>query len=137
MMKAQILHKNGRKIIDLNRRKAIRFKCCDCSGWMLREVTKCSFTECPLYPFRSGQGKQNSNKRAKAIRFYCLSCMNGQRYEVKKCSTTDCPIHPYRQTTVDRTGEIVPLLSKKGHIETLSGRKNERQYQRVRGAAYD
>ena len=55
-----------------NRRKSIRKKCLDCSGFSPKEVTNCSFKDCALYPYRSGKGKQNPKARAKAIRKYCL-----------------------------------------------------------------
>jgi len=120
-MKVSILRKKGHEIVNLNRRKAIREKCLQCSAWSHKEVT-----DCPLYLFRSGSGRQNSKERAMAIRSYCLSCMNGQRYEVKKCVSPDCALFPYRNVHVDRSAEI-KSLSKIGHIEVLSGRKNERQ----------
>lgn len=34
--------------------RAIRIKCIDCSGGLLKEVATCRVVECPLYPFRSG-----------------------------------------------------------------------------------
>lgn len=40
--------------------KAIRLKCLDCSDMSYREVEKCEFTECPLYPFRFGK---NPNRK--------------------------------------------------------------------------
>ena len=127
-MKVQILHKNGRKIVGLNRRKAIRFKCCDCSGWMLREVTNCSFTDCSLYPFRSDRGKQNAKDRKKAIKKYCMWCMCDQRSEIAKCTCPDCPIFPYRLSGgVDRSVEITSL-PKTGHIEAFPKAKIKKPY---------
>ena len=34
--------------------KAIRVKCVDCSGGSYTEVTLCTVTRCPLYPYRTG-----------------------------------------------------------------------------------
>ena len=115
-MKFVILGKNGPKVIDLNRRKAVRERCLNCSGWSHKEVTNCIFTDCQLYPFRSGRGKQNAKARSKAIRDYCLWCMNGQHGEVSKCPSTDCYLFPYRKTITDRSTEF-KSITKKGHIE--------------------
>ena len=105
-MKVKILSKNGPKVVDLNRRKAIRERCLNCAGWLHKEVTDCAFTDCPLYPFRSGQGKQNAKGRSKAINKYCLWCMNGQYGEVSRCPSIDCSLFPYRKTRTDRSTEI-------------------------------
>lgn len=115
-MKVKILCKNGPKVIDLNRRKAVRERCLNCSGWSHKEVTNCIFKDCPLHPFRSGQGKQSAKARSKAIRNYCLWCMNGQHNEVANCPSIDCSLFPYRKTNTDRATEI-KTLRKKRHIE--------------------
>ena len=126
-MRVQIQAKNGTKEIDINRRKAIRERCLNCSAWSYEEVRNCEFTDCSLYPFRSGKGRQNAKVRAKAIRQYCLWCAVGQRKEVTLCPCTDCPLFPYRQHKVDRTVEI-KSLPKKGHIEPCFKRKTENEY---------
>ena len=117
-MKVSILGKNGPKVVDLNRRKAIRERCLNCAGWYHKEVTNCTFSDCPLYPYRSGQGKQNAKDTAKAIRKYCLWCMNGQHGEVSKCPSMDCPLFPYRKTKTDRATEI-KSLPKNSHIQAI------------------
>jgi len=119
-----ILGKNGPKEVDLNRRKAIRERCLNCSGWAVKEVTICMFTDCPLYAFRSGRGKQNAKDRAKAIRDYCLWCCAGQLMEVSKCPSIDCPLFPYRKTKIERSAEI-KSLPKKRHIELFSEDKTK------------
>lgn len=106
-MKVEIMSKNGTKVADLNRRKAIRERCLNCHGWYLREVKKCSFTDCALYPFRSGIGKQDAKKREEAIREYCVWCMAGNVKEVPKCVSPDCSLFPYRMTKVDKSIEII------------------------------
>ena len=126
-MKVKILSKNGPKVVDLNRRKAIRERCLNCAGWLHKEVTDCTFTDCPLYPFRSGQGKQNAKARSKAIKKYCLWCMNGQYGEVSRCPSIDCSLFPYRKMRTDRSTEI-KSLPKKGHIEPLFEDKIEVEY---------
>ena len=126
-MKVSIFCKNGPKVVDLNRRKAIRERCLNCSGWSHKEVTTCIFKDCPLYPFRSGQGKQNAKARSKAIHRYCLWCMNGQHGEVSKCPSTNCSLFPYRKVRTDRSAEI-KSLRKKRHIEAIFEDKIESEY---------
>jgi len=127
-MEIAIQHKHGLKIVNLNRRKAIRERCLNCSAWVSREVANCSFTECSLLPFRSGQGKQNAKLRSKAIRDYCLWCMADNTAEVSKCTSPDCSLFPYRKSTIDRSAEI-KSISKLGHIELVFGNKIENEYQ--------
>lgn len=126
-MKALILGKAGPKVTNLNRRKAIRHRCLNCSGYSPKDVTCCDRVECSLYPFRTGNGKQNPKARSKAIRNYCLWCMAGQRSEVKKCVSPDCAIFSYRNVVTDRTAET-KLSSKMGHIEGISEDKIEKAY---------
>ena len=126
-MKVIIIGKNGPKSFDLNRRKAIRERCLNCSGWSHKELANCTFSDCPLYPFRSGQGKQNAKVRSKAIRKYCLWCMNGQHGEVSICPSTDCSLFPYRKTRTDRSTEIKSLL-KKSHIASHFEGQKEGEY---------
>lgn len=126
-MKVKILGKNGPKVVDLNRRKAIRERCLNCAGWYNIEVSDCTFTGCPLNPFRSGRGKQNAKARSKAITNYCLWCMNGQYGEVSKCPSTDCSLFPYRKAKTDRSSEIKSLL-KKSYIEAYFEGNMEKEY---------
>jgi len=130
MMKVLVRGKNGLKPIELNRRKAIRERCLNCSAWSHKEVTNCKFKDCSLYPFRSGQGKQNARDRSKAIRLYCLWCMNDQHGEVSKCPPSYCSLFPYRKAQTDRSTEIKSLL-KKGHIEVCFEDKIESEYQSI------
>ena len=115
-MRVIILGKNGLKVVDLNRRKAIRERCLNCFRWSHKEVTNFTFKDCPLYPFGSGRGKQNAKARAKVICSYCLWCMNGQHGEISKCPSIDCSLFPYRKVKTDMSTEI-KSLQKKGHIE--------------------
>ena len=127
-MRLAIQHKHGSKIVNLNRRKAIRERCLNCSAWVSREVANCSFTECSLLPFRSGQGKQNAKLRSKAIRDYCLWCMADNTAEVSKCTSPDCSLFPYRKFNVDRSAEI-KSIPKTGYIGQVSGNKKRNEYQ--------
>jgi len=117
-MKVKIQSKAGNKIVNLNRRKAIRERCLNCSGWVLKEVSNCDFVDCSLYPFRSGKGKQNPKTREKAIRSFCRWCMCGQRSEVTKCVSNDCPLFPFRQNGIGSPSKMESLL-KKDHIEPV------------------
>jgi len=118
-MRMQIQSKNGTRIVNINRRKAIRENCLNCSAWSAKEVENCQHKDCPLYPYRLGRGPQNAKARAKAIRDYCLWCMAGSTYEVGHCVIEDWPLFPYRQFSVDRSVEISPTDTKKGHIEAF------------------
>ena len=130
-MKVSVLGKGGPKIVDLNRRKAIRERCLNCAGWIPKDVTHCEITDCPLYLYRTGAGKQNPKDRKKVIRSYCLECMNGQRDEVKLCPSPDCPLFPYRMgSNIDRTVEI-ESLAKLGHIQHGLEDKVEPEYMRT------
>lgn len=41
--------------------KAIRKKCVDCSGGILKEVKECPIEYCPLHPFRMGKRPKANN----------------------------------------------------------------------------
>jgi len=121
-----IQHKDGPKEINLNRRKAIRERCLNCTGWSYKMVKECPCDDCPLHTYRSGQGNQDAKKRALAIRKYCLWCMCGQSSEVSKCTSPDCSLFPYRKATTDRSAEIVSSSIKR-HIRPSSGVKIENE----------
>ena len=122
-MKVEILSKNGREVVKLNRRRAIRERCLNCSGWSFVDVKNCEFKNCSLYPYRSGMGNQDSMDRSKAIRAYCLWCCGGQTSEVAKCSAIDCSLYAYRRGTADRSVEV-PLYIKNKHIDNVSEENN-------------
>ena len=126
-MKVSILSKDGLRVIDLNRRKAIHQRCLNCSCWIPSEVAHCTFNDCPLYPFRTGRGKQNAKSRREAIRKYCLWCQGSQRSEVGKCVSKTCPLFPYRLKRIDHSVEIVSE-AKSAHIEPVSEKKTSSEY---------
>ena len=95
-MKVTIQSPDGLKTINLNRRKAIREKCFNCSGWSWVEVERCPFTDCNLFPYRMGRGKQDAAARNKAVRGHCVWCMAGDKYEVKRCTSPHCPLFAFR-----------------------------------------
>ncbi len=106
------------KVKHLNRRKAIRKKCVDCSAGSYKEVEVCEFTDCPLHPYRSGQGAQNAKARSKAIRRYCLWCVCDQQGEMWNCPSYDCTLWPYRKSKTERIENTISL-PKTLHIEAL------------------
>ena len=127
VMRVKTNSKDGFKITDLNRRKACHEKCKDCSGWILSEIQNCTFFDCPFYPYRTGEGKQNPKDRKKAIRKYCLWCMNKQPSEVTKCPSKTCPLFAYRLFGTDRSIEI-DSEAEKHHIEHVFQDKNRLPY---------
>ncbi len=126
-MNVLIQSKNGLIEKDLNRRRAIREKCLNCSAWVPSEVTKCLFKDCPLWPYRSGLGKQDAKKRSIAIRKYCLWCMGGQGYELAKCVSRNCSLFPYRNTKLDKSTNV-DSLAEIAHIEGAVTNKKENEY---------
>lgn len=116
---AKIQTKGGHKIVDLNRRRAIRLRCWDCSGFNYAEVSRCQFDDCPLFPFRSGKGRQDAKDRNKAIHSYCLWCCADQPSEVLKCPALDCPLWSFRKGRIDKATKNVSM-PEKGHIEAFS-----------------
>lgn len=129
-MKYRTRNIKGFKIVELNRRRAIRERCLNCSGWIPAEVKHCAFTGCSLYPYRMGKGKQNATNRSKGIRFHCLGCTNEQPKEVRLCQSTNCSLYPYRRTVTDKSYEI-KSLPKKAHIEQNFQQKIEMEYYTV------
>jgi hypothetical protein len=93
---ANIQTKEGHEVKHLNRRKAIRERCLNCSAWIFSEVRQCQITDCVLYPFRMGTGRQDARERNRAIRQYCLWCCCGQPMEVAQCPSSDCPLYYFR-----------------------------------------
>lgn len=126
-MKALIQRKNGNEVANLNRRRAIRERCLNCSAWNPSNVKQCKMTDCALFQYRSGKGKQDAKARAKAIRDYCLWCMAGQRNEISKCVSPDCPLFPYRNAKIDRTVDI-KSLPQKSHIEGSQKAETKKAY---------
>jgi len=100
-MKIKIQSKDGFKEIHINRRRAIRENCHNCSGFNWADVANCNHADCQLYNFRTGQGKQNPKLRSKAILDYCKWCMND--YQPASCGILTCPLYPYRKTATDKS----------------------------------
>jgi len=90
----------------------------NCSAWSWKEVEDCPYSECQLYPYRKGTGKQDAKLRAKAIRDYCLWCCGDQHAEVMKCVSKDCSLYPYRSSKLDRSSEHLSFVSQH-HIEEI------------------
>ena len=97
----------GYRIVSLNRRRAIKEYCFNCSGYSRKDREICWNTDCRLYPYRTSKGKQNSNARKVAIRAHCRDhCMNGHPRYVTDCPSRNCPLYAYRKIKVDRSVEI-------------------------------
>jgi len=116
---ANILTKDGHQIKQLNRRKAIRERCLMCSALNVAEVRNCELTDCALYPFRMGTGKQDPKERDRAIRAYCLWCCCGQKHEVERCHLTDCSLYYFRNWGA-RKRQKSNSITGIGHIEATS-----------------
>jgi len=104
----------------MSRRLAIRKRCLDCSSGSHAEVEKCGHTGCSLYPFRTGQGKQNAQARDRAIKNYCAWCA-GSKAEVPMCPVTSCPLWCFRKFKVDhpaRTPEFCNERPYRGQFTT-------------------
>ncbi len=119
-MKVLILDQHGYRVRKLNRRKAIRERCLNCSNWVPKKILGCTFENCSLFPFRMGKGNQNAKARAKAIRDFCRWCMNSQTSEIYKCRSITCSLYPYRKSRVDRSVDL-DLILKTEHIAVSSG----------------
>lgn len=108
----QIQHKHSYKVIQTNRRKAIRERCLNCSAWFYSGVKDCQFEgQCPLWPFRSGQGRQDAAKRSAAIKAYCRWCVNGSGRAVGRCADRSCPLFPYRKDRIDWSANIPSMAN--------------------------
>ena len=105
-MKMKIPTKSGHTVKDLTRKKAIRHRCINCSGFFTPDVKNCTMTECHLYPYRMWGTVKHNISRAVSIRKYCLYCCAGQHPEVTKCPSHDCSLWPYRKFATDRSMEI-------------------------------
>jgi hypothetical protein len=112
-MRTEIQGKYGLRLVSLNRRRAVRERCLNCSCWIPKEVQHCVFQDCPLFEYRTGKGKQNAKARDKAIKAYCLWCMAGQRTEIAKCVSVHCALFCFRRGKVEKA---LPML-KKAHGE--------------------
>jgi hypothetical protein len=114
-MKAEILQgTGGTKELDLNRRKAIKFKCLDCSGFKYNDIKNCEHNDCSLYTYRTGNGKQDPVAREKAIKSFCMDCMVDQLGEIPQCTSVNCPLYIFRGYTRAEKPEIHEKTSPKG-----------------------
>ena len=98
-LETEIQSKNGHRLVELNRRRAVRERCLNCSGWSWKDVDECKLVDCQLYQFRTGQGKQSAKERTTAIRSYCAWCMATEH--PSKCIVRDCPLWCYRKSAVE------------------------------------
>jgi len=78
--------------------RSMRAFCLDCTGGSKADVRECSFTACPLYPYRMGRRpKKGTAKRPLiTIRKQCVECMGGQVSLIRDCPAAECSLHHYR-----------------------------------------
>jgi len=131
-MDTKIQSKNGYKIINLNRRIAIRERCLNCSGWSYKEVQICQFSDCQLHPYRMRIGKQDAKARNKAIRQYCLWCCADKSSEVAKCPAIDIRA----QSQEDAAKKYNILQSNRKEIDETFGESLEWDFKENRKQNY-
>ena len=100
---------DGLKVVEMNRTKAIKERCYNCSGYSHKEVRNCEHTTCQLYDYRTGINKRRTaDEKRKAIRHYCRDfCMDGSSDSVSNCTSLDCPLYPYRMSKIDKSVFII------------------------------
>ena len=119
-MQRKIQSRHGYRVLNLNRRRAIREKCLNCSCLIPKEVEHCSFQDCPLYEYRSGLGRQNPKARDKAIKAYCLWCMAGQRAEIARCVSVHCPLFGFRKDRHEKSNSLPKIAHGEAQIGAIS-----------------
>jgi len=102
MITAKVRSRDGVKVVKLTRTKAVRERCLNCSAWSAYAVSQCPFTDCPLYPFRTGKGvRGRSAEKNRAIVRYCQWCSNSRT--PKDCTAKLCPLYVYRTGHIDNS----------------------------------
>ncbi len=96
-VKHEIHTRSGLKMKDLNRTKAIRWKCLDCCGFLEKDVKDCEKKECPLNEYRMKTNPNSGAKRTKDLKAYCNWCINGTGYYSNKCIDFHCSLWPFRK----------------------------------------
>jgi len=78
--------------------RSMRAFCLDCTGGDRATVRECSFTDCPLFPYRMGRRppKGTAATPMKTIRKQCLECCSGSFAVVRACPAESCPLYRYR-----------------------------------------
>ena len=95
-IKMNITGKNGQpKLVDMNRRKAARLKCYDCSAFNWAEVDRCEFTECTLYPYRQGKCPGSSGERNAASGITVPGAALGQPMKYQNALPLIAPCGPF------------------------------------------
>jgi len=78
--------------------RCMRAFCLDCTGGSKADVRDCSYTDCPLFPYRMGKRppRGTAARPLKTIRKQCIECMNGQVSLIRDCPAAECALHRYR-----------------------------------------
>lgn len=77
-MKVKILGKNGPKVVDLNRRKAIRNYCLWCMNGQHAELSRYSSTDCSLFPYRKSKTDRSTEIKSLPKKGHIESCFEGK-----------------------------------------------------------
>lgn len=114
------------QIVPYTRKRAIKYYCLECMGFIHAEVEVCTMPECPLFPYRLGKLPKNktAEDRKKDIRRHCLECCSGDSEYIFNCPSLMCPVHPFRLpkhktdlTNLIPAGQInFPCESEKGNV---------------------
>jgi len=90
--------KTGLEMVSLNKKKAIRRRCFDCSGFSQKEVKECKWKKCQLFPYRMSTNPNSGAQRAKDIKAYCSWCIDHKHTSL--CVDVNCPLWPYRKSPI-------------------------------------
>jgi hypothetical protein len=122
---------DGYRVANLNRRRAIKERCIDCSGYSTRQVRECWNHDCELYPFRTGDmDNHTANERKRAIQVLCRdNCMEGTSTDVSRCSSPDCPLYAFRMSRIDRSVELPSQRINPGTLESTPVGSQAHQYE--------
>ena len=64
-IKTIIRTKNGHRVVELNRRQAIRERCLNCSAWSYAEVGRCIHADAPFHSLQERSGQAECQTRDK------------------------------------------------------------------------
>jgi hypothetical protein len=95
----EVLSQGGTKVINLNRRTAIRHFCLGCSDFVWDRVVECESSGCLPYSYRLGRPLRiglSSKDRADSIIQYCMECSEANGIEKEQCDAEVCALFPYR-----------------------------------------
>lgn len=100
--------------------RSMRAYCLDCTGGEKAGVRTCSYSDCPLHPYRVGKRppKGAATTPMRTIRKQCLECCSGAPSEVRKRPANACSIHQ----KMAATGELPPVNAFSDTIQRVGAR---------------